>query len=278
MGLYIGVDYHRRYSYVTVMNEGGSIVRHGRVGNSKEALAQFLGHASDDGPRSAVLEATRNWTVMHDWLEELVNDVHLAHPLKVKAIAEAKIKTDQIDATVLAHLLSTNLLPTAHIPGATTRECRTMLRQRMFFVRLRTMVKNRIQVLLDRYPERLAQKPCPDLFSRAGRSWLTDLPLKPTDDHVLREDLHLLDELNAHLQHTDRLVERLAAGDARVTLLKTIPGIGQFFAGLIAYEVDTISRFAHEKKLFSDMGLVPSTYASGGRTFHGRLTKQGNRY
>ncbi len=61
-------------------------------------------------------------------------------------------------------------------------------------------------------------------------------------------------------------------------LLKTIPGIGKFFAVLIAYEVDDIGRFAHEKKFFSYIGIVPSTYASGGRTFHGRLTKQGNKY
>ena len=47
---------------------------------------------------------------------------------------------------------------------------------------------------------------------------------------------------------------------------------------LIAYEVEDVRRFASEKKFFSSMGLVPSTYSSGGRTFHGRLTKQGNKY
>jgi len=48
--------------------------------------------------------STRNWTVMFDWLDELVDEVVLAHPLKVKAIAEAKIKTDKLDATILSHL------------------------------------------------------------------------------------------------------------------------------------------------------------------------------
>src|SRR5262249_54018658 len=88
----------------------------------------------------------------------------------------------------------------------------------------------------------------------------------------------LLEELEQHLKTSEALVEALAEGDERVKLLKTIPGFGKFFSVLVAYEVDDIARFAHEKKFFSYMGIIPSTYSSGGRTFHGRLTKQGNRY
>jgi transposase len=68
------------------------------------------------------MEATRNWTVMFDWLDELVDEVVLAHPLKVKAIAEAKIKTDKIDATILAHLLRADLVPSAHAPSRRARD------------------------------------------------------------------------------------------------------------------------------------------------------------
>jgi transposase len=51
-----------------------------------------------------------------------------------------------------------------------------------------------------------------------------------------------------------------------------------FFAVLIANETDEINRFPNEKKLFSYFRTIPSTCSSGSRTFHGRLTKQGNRY
>ena len=87
MALYIGVDYHQKYSFVTVMNEAGNIVQERRLENSREALANFLAIAPRHEPCAAVLEATRNWTVMHDWLEEVVDEVHLAHPMKAKAIA-----------------------------------------------------------------------------------------------------------------------------------------------------------------------------------------------
>ena len=78
--------------------------------------------------------------------------MHLAHPLKVRAIAEARIKTDRIDSRILAHLLRCDLLPTAYVRPKEQRTAQQVLRQRMFLVRVRTMVKNRIHVLIDRQP------------------------------------------------------------------------------------------------------------------------------
>jgi len=276
--MYVGVDYHQKTSYLAVMTEAGRVIKEGQVVNRKEAVAEFLAQAGRNGRSEAVLEATRNWTVMHDWLEEIVDEVHLAHPVKVKAIAEAKIKTDKIDARVLAHLLRTDLLPEAHVASPEAREVRSVLRQRMFLVRVRTMVKNRVVGLLDRYPELSEGRPCKEVFSREGKEWLKQISLKETDRRMVDEDLRLLEELEGHIDQSEGLVEKLAEGDWRVDLLQTIPGIGKFFSVLIAYEVDDIGRFAHEKKFFSYMGLIPSTYSSGGRTFHGRLTKQGNKY
>lgn len=95
MKTFVGIDYHKAFSYGTIVSQSGEILKQGRFGNHPEALARFLDeHAGPDC--AAVLEATRNWCVMHDWLEELTGQVTLAHPLKVKAIAEAKIKTDKI--------------------------------------------------------------------------------------------------------------------------------------------------------------------------------------
>ena len=59
--------------------------------------------------------------------------------------------------------------------------------------------------------------------------------------------------------------------------LSSLPGIGAFFAVVLRYEIDDIHRFPTPKKLASYVGLVPSTYQSGNRCFHGRLTKQGNK-
>lgn len=275
---YIGVDFHSKSSYVAIMDERGKSVSEGQIANRKGALASFLSRAGCDGNSAAVLEAGRNWTVMYDWLEELVEEVHLAHPLKVKAIAEAKIKTDKIDARILSHLLRSELLPEAYVASPEARKVRNALRQRMFFVRVRTMVKNRVAGLLARYPELSQQKPCGDLFSQTGLRWLGEISLKEVDQKLLDGDLKLFEALQERISETESLVDELARDDWRVKLLATIPGIGKFFAVLIAYEVDEISRFATEKKFFSYIGIIPSTFSSGGRTFHGRITKQGNKY
>ena len=65
---------------------------------------------------------------MYDWLEGEIDGVKLANPLKVKAIADAKIKTDKIDATILVHLLRADLIPEAYVPKVETRKIKNILR------------------------------------------------------------------------------------------------------------------------------------------------------
>lgn len=147
----IGVDFHKAHSHVTVVDSRGRVVRAGRIPNTAEAVRGFVALYREGG--RAVVEATRNWTVMYDLLEAELKEVYLAHPLKVRAIAEARIKTDRIDSAILAHLLRCDLLPTAYVRPREARTVQQVLRQRMFFVRLRTMVKNRIHALIDRQPQ-----------------------------------------------------------------------------------------------------------------------------
>jgi transposase len=141
----------------------GKTLRSGRVKNDRQSLGGFLQRYCENS--HAVVEATRNWTVMYDWLDDICDDVVLAHRLKVKAIADAKIKTDKIDATVLAHLLRADLVPAAWAPTDKARELRVALRERMFYVRLRTMTKNRIVTVFDRYPEQKANSKSSETFS-----------------------------------------------------------------------------------------------------------------
>lgn len=212
-------------------------------------------------------------------MDEVLDDVALAHPLKVKAIAEARIKTDKISADILADLLRTNLLPRAYAPSKQTRDIKNILRQRMFFVRLQTMIKNQIYNIPDRNPEALTQAPeVSDLFGAAGMRWLSHVAIAGEDDTLLSSELGLLRHLKEEITLNNGMVKELAKRDTRTRLLESIPGIGPFFSVLILYEIDDISRFRDDKKLCSYAGIVPSTYSSGGKTFHGRITKTGNKW
>ncbi len=73
---------------------------------------------------------------------------------------------------------------------------------------------------------------------------------------------------------TDYLVELLSIKHPYVERPRTVPGRGKFFSVLIAYEIDDIKRFFNEKKFAGYIGIIPSTYASGRRLTHGKITKQ----
>ena len=274
---HIGVDYHKSYSHLVVQDSSGKTLRSGRVKNDRQSLGGFLERYRENS--HAVVEATRNWMVMYDWLDDICDDVVLAHPLKVKAIADAKIKTDKIDATVLAHLLRADLVPQAWAPSDSARELRVALRERMFYVRLRTMTKNRIVTVFDRYPEQTAQlKKLGDLFGKAGRVQLAEVNVSEIDRVQINRGLAFIGDIDGRIKQSEATIRTMTKANANVKLLKTIPGIGEFFARLIDAEIDDINRFRNPKKLAAYAGLVPSTYSSGGKTFHGKIIRQGNKW
>lgn len=272
----IGVDYHKRFTYFVVKDEKGKVLKNGQVINEKANVEKFLEPFRDDS--AAVIESCRNWCVMHDWLEDLVDKVVLANPAKVKAIAEAKIKTDKIDASVLADLLRADLVPTCYIAPREIRDMRNLLRERIFFVRMRTMAKNRITTIFDRYPEETKQfKAQTDLFGKKGRNQLSEVGLRDADRALIDRELNYIDIVNVFIKEIEEVVELNFVESKSAQILKTIPGIGKFFSMLIDAEIGDINRFKNEKALACYAGLVPSTYSSGGSTHHGRLINRGNK-
>lgn len=277
MKTFIGIDYHKRFSYGTIMTEAGQIVKQSRFNNHPEAVAAFLGDSCNHDS-SAVLEAGYNSVVMYDWLEQLVDSVTLADPLKVKMIAEARIKTDKIGSATLAHLLRCDLIPSAHVSSPAARIGKKLLRHRIFLVRLSTMVKNRIHSLMDGFPLIRDSRSMKDIFSKKGICWLKHIELPGYARRILDSEASLLEYLGSQIKQVEVWVGGFGRKDQRVKNVMTIPGIGKFFSLLVVSEIDDINRFGSPAKLHAYAGLVPSTYSSGGKTYHGRIIKQGNKY
>lgn len=146
--LYVGIDFHKKYSLITNMAESGRINRQIMVSNIPESLKWYIN--SLDSRTRVAIEATCNWQYFYELMEGHDIDVLLAYPLKTKAIASPRIKNDRIDSTVLAHLLRTNLLPTAYIPPRSIRDTREIPRTRAFLVSMRTRLKNRVHAILSK--------------------------------------------------------------------------------------------------------------------------------
>jgi transposase len=109
-------------------------------------------------------------------------------------------------------------------------------------------------------------------------AWLRTVELPTGERQLLDRELALLDALRERVAESDGVVRGLSVGDRQVRWVRTIPGLGRFFAVLVVNEIGDVRRFATPEKLCSYAGLVPSVYASGGKVFHGRLTKQGNKW
>jgi transposase len=106
---------------------------------------------------------------MYDLLSEHVERVELAHPKQLKAIATAAVKTDQIDARVLAHLARLNYLPTAYAARVEAGDLRQYTRHREWLMAQCTQAKNRIRAVLANYNLVL---PVSDLFGVRGQNFL----------------------------------------------------------------------------------------------------------
>lgn len=272
MGHYAGLDLHKSMSVIVVKDQTGQLIREGRVPNERTALQAFF---RDQPSLTIALEATTNYTWMYDTLEALGHTVQLAHPLKVRAIASARIKTDRMDAGILCDLLRSNLLPTSYVPPEPLRALRELLRHRMRLVSNRTQVKNRLTVLLAKTNQTV---PGTDPFGVKGRALLATLPLPPMLAWQREDGLAQLRLLNDQLRRVDQQLRVIAREHPDVPRLIAIPGIGIFSALLILAEIGEIQRFPSAKHLVGYAGLAPGLYQSG-TTRHGRgITRQGSRY
>ena len=267
----IGRDVARTFAEIAYL-EMGTVHAGGRVELVSPALQRF----AKDLRRTdeVVLEATGNTAAIVAALKPYVAKVVVANPLQVRLIAEAKVKTDKIDAAILAQLYASGFLPEVWIPDSDTQTLRREVARRGQLVRQRTRLKNEIHAVLAAH---LVPKcPATDLFGRTGRAWLAKQPL-PLDERLgVEQRLRELDRLGEDLAVIDRGMGEAVLEDARVHLLLTITGVNATVAiGLLA-AIGDIGRFRSPQKLVSYFGLNPSVYQSGLQPAkHGHISKRG---
>jgi transposase len=280
---YIGLDCHKQYDHATLINTETGEVKAKRLAHIEEEFREFIGDKADT---KMVIESCWNWSKTYELAKDLVEEVILAHPLKVKAIASAKVKTDAIDSRTLAQLLMADLIPQAHLRKAENRVKQRIIRHRAFLVVMRTRVKNRIHDLVDNQllPKEVLQSKPKNLFSKRGKGengveWLKSLEWSREEDkRIFESGMRLIEHLSHEISASNQMVDEIYKKDKDARLLSTIPGIGKTLAVLISTEIDGIGRFRSPSRLCSYAGLVPSTHSSGGKTYHGKITLEGNRW
>jgi len=272
----VGVDVHKRICQACLKDERGSIIEELRFPNNQEGASRLATILKKHGEAKVAMESTGNlWVKLYDRLDEEANiDVILTNPKKTRVIAEAKIKTDKLDARLLADLVRADLVARSYVPPREVRMQRALLRERISLVESRTMIKNRIHALLDKYE---IQPTYTDIFGRRGREWLRSLNLPSIDQTILEVSLQRLEELEAHIDaFTDKIAQE-AVENPQAKLLMSFTGIDYYSAMLLASEIGDVTRFPSAKKLVSYAGLAPGTRQSAEKTIHGHIVGEGNK-
>jgi transposase len=274
---FIGIDYHKKYSVWHAVDAAGSDLGKGRIEHDlPHGFGALVGRWPD--PR-VVFEASMNWHWLYEVLEQSMpaERITLANPFKTRIIAEAQVKTDKIDARLLALLLRAGLVSSVHIPCKETRQRKEVLRQRCFFVRQRTMLRNRIHRLLGaQHGLKLPQ--CSDLFGRKGMGFLEKLELPAPAGLLLRQQLEMLKNVQARIKEDEAALQTMLSTTGAHRHVLGIPGMGPILAAVVLSEIDDIGRFRSAQKLCGYAGLCPSTSSSGGRTYNGKLMKHCNKW
>lgn len=270
--LHAGMHMHKRFSVVTVADDGGKELIGGKRLNNDEGEIRSFFESFDDEVR-VVLEAGGNWYWMCDLLDGMGIDNILCHPMKTKAIASARIKTDKIDSRILSHLGRMDFVPEAYKPDMATRHLRGLLRYRASIVKVRTATKNKVHALLARLN---IPSPYSDLFGKKGLAYLERLELLPVYRESLNAYLRLLAAVEEEVSHAEVLVSKARKHSQEAQLLETIPGVGPILSLAILSEVGDVARFHSAKHLASCAGLVPAVSQSGSSTRYGHITRAGS--
>ena len=283
---YIGVDLHKRTISICVVRLEGQkrvvVARKRLECSNTEGICRFFRQYC---PFQVVVEATASYEWFLALVEPLTDEkaggkVVLAHPGKLRVIAESAYKTDKIDARVLAELLAVDMIPTAYRPGPRQREHRTLVRHRYYIQRRSTSVRNRIRNILSNY-----NADCKDLFTRAGLEYLAKVPVLAADRFALDQLVAEWKEHQKRLYAADKQLAEFAANkelseaekNGRETLA-TIPTVGAVTIDIVLAEVGVKkNRFKSLKRAGSFIGLAPGVRESAGKTKEQGITKRGPR-
>lgn len=272
----IAFDSHKHYTLASVEGLEGGQPRETRIPHEPGALRKFLA-TCEEGSVVAV-ETIGSWYWIVDEIESAGCRPRLVHARKAKLMAGEINKTDKLDARGLNRLQRNGTLPTVWIPPGELRDWRDLPRTRMVLVRQRTQLKNRIHATLAKYALRV--EGVSDIFAPGAEPALVQA-IARLPSHTAFATTSLLAQERS-LGDRIRLFERRIRdhGDAcpAFALLRSLPGVGEILATVIALEIGDVTRFARPQKLAAYAGLVPRVHSSGGRTRHGRARSDVNRY
>lgn len=273
---YVGIDLHKKTIAVCVVNKERKVLERKKFlcADVNNIVAWF----SQLGPFQFVVEATAAYEWLVQRLEPLAADWVLAHPGKMRVIAESTKKTDRLDAQTLAEFLALGMVPKAYRPNARQREHRKLVRHRAQCQQRVSRLKCQIRYLAATYNADHRQlfqpKSLEELRQRAD--------LTEADQFILTERLFDYEQALERLKAAKTELKGFAAKGSPAEqrqrqILLSAPGVGQVVSEVVLAELGDVARFDSLKDATAYAGLVPAKRESDGKGKDLGITKKGSR-
>jgi transposase len=272
---YLALDIHKHYSIVAGVNFDGEVILEPvRVEHAE--LENWLGKHIQPTDY-VVIESTTNAWFVYDLLEPLAEKVLVANPIKVKQIAQARVKTDIRDTLILARLLAANMIPVIWVPPVEVRNLRYLLSQRRHLIGMHTQTVNRMHSVAHRHH---LNHPKGKRFNEQNTGWQKDAELSETEQFQLELDMctkkHLDEQAGKITEKLARMSHEKPWSDSMMYLMQ-LPGFGVITGMTVLAAIGEIERFENFKKLSSYSGLTPGMEQSGVKKRGKGITKEGRK-
>ncbi len=275
---YVGVDLHKQVISVCVViqedNKRKVVARRNLRSKEEDTIESFFAELT---PFQVVVEATASYEWFVSLVEPLADRVLLAHPKKLRVIAESTRKTDNLDAQILAEFLALDMIPEAHRPPPRVREHRVLVRYRTYLQRRRSALKTKLRGILTRYNADVK-----NLFTKKGREYLATVELSDAHRFAVEQLVESLDHYTRQLSAADKKLSEfakkapIAEREAR-EVLDTMPCVGPVTIDVVVSELGDVRRFGSQKKVAAYAGLDPGIRESANHSKQLGITKAGSR-
>jgi transposase len=267
--VYGAIDLHLRYSQIRIVDEEGRVLRERGVVTSRELLVEAF---SGLGATRVLLETGTESEWVAQALEGAGHTVIVADPNYGPMYGDLRrsVKTDRRDVTALAEANRRGWYRPAHRTSAAQRAVRQVLRSRRHLVRMRSGTISLVRALLRQSGYRLGAGTAEQVPTRLAR-----VALPPALADTLAPLRRMLETLSDEISDLDEQCQTMAAQDAVVQRLQSVPGVGPIAALTFRAYVDDVTRFKRAGQVSAAMGLVPREDSSAERRHRGHITKAG---
>ncbi len=272
---YQALDIHKHYSVVAGVNfEGQVVVEPVRIEHAD--LEGWLKKHIQPTDYVVIKSTTNAWHI-YDLLVPLAEKVLVANPIKVKQIAQARVKTDIRDTLILARLLAANMVPVIWVPPAYVRNLRYLLSQRRHLVGMHTATVNRMHSVAHRHH---LSHPRGKRFNEQNTKWQKDNVLSKSEQFQLELDMntkkHLAEQREKITEKLRRMSHQKPWAESMMYLMQ-LPGFGVITGMTVLAAIGEITRFETPGHLASYSGLTPGLDQSGVKLRGKKITKEGRK-